>query len=219
MNITDEMLYQAAPEAAERWLATLPGREDCTHEFSLTFEAAMQPLLKKRVRRWKTLVLLAAVIAALASLAAFGVSANRLSKYGVYVSQEDGFVSYLIRPKEDSSAQELHQLTPAWLPEGLALTNNKTLDGYAAAEYRLHGDSWAQWLKLEQWHNGEANSMLAVKCTIERTKLDGEEAVFISSLEGPYNWLLWTRGNDAFLLSAAGLEREDIFRFAESLEW
>lgn len=219
MNITDEMLYQAAPEAAKRWLAALPGREDCTHEFSLTFEAAMQPLLKKRGRRWKTLALLAAVAAALAALLAFGVSANRPGKYGVYVSQEDGFVSYLIRPREDGSAQELHQLTPAWLPEGLALTDSKIWDGYAAAEYRLHGDSWAQWLKLEQWHNGEANSMLAVKCTIERTKLDGEEAVYISSLEGPYNWLLWTRGNDAFLLSAAGLEREDIFRFAESLEW
>ena len=29
MNITDEMLYAAAPEAAERWLDTLPKREDC----------------------------------------------------------------------------------------------------------------------------------------------------------------------------------------------
>lgn len=219
MNITDEMLYRAAPAAAGRWLATLPEREDCIHEFSLTFEAAMDPLLKNHRKHWKTLILLAAVIAALAALLAFGVSANRPGKYGVYISQEDGFVSYLIRPKEDSAAQELHQLTPAWLPGGLALTGSKTLDGYASAEYRLQSGSGAQWLKLEQWHNGEANSMLAVKCTIERTKLDGEEAVYISSLEGPYNWLLWTRGNDAFLLSATGLEREDIFRFAESLTW
>lgn len=219
MNITDEMLYRAAPAAAGRWLATLPEREDCIHEFSFTFEAAMQPLLKKRGRSWKSLVLLAAVIAALASLVAFGVSASRSDKYGVYVSQDEGFVSYLIRPKEDSSAQELHQLTPTWLPEGLTLTDSKTQDGYAAAEYRLQSGSWAQWITLEQWHNGEANSMLAVKCAIERTKLDGEEAVFISSLEGPFNWLLWTRGNDAFLLSTAGLKREDIFRFAESLIW
>ena len=54
MNITDEMLYAAAPEAAERWLDTLPGREDCGHDFSLTFEASMAPILRRRrKRRWK----------------------------------------------------------------------------------------------------------------------------------------------------------------------
>ena len=54
MNITDEMLYAAAPEAAERWLDTLPGREDCGHNFSLTFEASMASLLRRRrKRRWR----------------------------------------------------------------------------------------------------------------------------------------------------------------------
>ena len=90
MNITDEMLYAAAPEAAERWLDTLPKREDCGHDFSLTFEASMSALLRRRrKRRWKTLTLLAAVIAALGALLV-GVGAERKDDYRVYAAQEEG---------------------------------------------------------------------------------------------------------------------------------
>ena len=53
MNITDEMLYAAAPEAAERWLDTLPGREDCGHNFSLTFEASMWAAHGPSMLAWK----------------------------------------------------------------------------------------------------------------------------------------------------------------------
>lgn len=101
MNITDEMLYAAAPEAAERWLDTLPKREDCGHDFSLTFDASMSALLRRRrKRRWKTLALLAAVIAALGALLASGAVAERPDNYRVYAAQEDGLVSYSARPKD-----------------------------------------------------------------------------------------------------------------------
>ena len=101
MNITDEMLYAAAPEAAERWLDTLPGREDCGHNFSLTFEASMASLLRRRrKRRWKTLALLAAVVGVLAALLASGAVAERPDNYRVYAAQEDGLVSYSARPKD-----------------------------------------------------------------------------------------------------------------------
>ena len=51
MNFTDEALRAAAAEAAERWLDTLPKREDCGHDFSLTFQASMGPLLRRGRRR------------------------------------------------------------------------------------------------------------------------------------------------------------------------
>ena len=64
MKITDEMLYAAAPEAAERYLNTLPKQEDCVHGFSRDFEERMRFLPPRRKKRlWKRIVLQAAVIA------------------------------------------------------------------------------------------------------------------------------------------------------------
>ena len=34
MMISEEALYAAAPEAAEKFLSALPDREDCVHDFS-----------------------------------------------------------------------------------------------------------------------------------------------------------------------------------------
>ena len=35
MMISEEALYAAAPEAAEKFLSALPDREDCVHDLSL----------------------------------------------------------------------------------------------------------------------------------------------------------------------------------------
>ena len=47
MKLTEEMLYEAAPEAAERFLSALPNRAACAHEFSPAFERKMETLLRR----------------------------------------------------------------------------------------------------------------------------------------------------------------------------
>ena len=39
MTISEEALYAAATEAAEKFLSTLPDRADCVHDFSPDFKA------------------------------------------------------------------------------------------------------------------------------------------------------------------------------------
>lgn len=212
MKITEEMLYAAAPEAAERWLDTLPKREDC--DFSLTFEASMRPLLRRRRRVGRTMVLLAAVIAALAVL---GVSAERPDEYRVYAAQEEGYVSYLIRPKDDGIDQPLHPLTAAWVPEGLFLQRADVQLDQAAAYYRDGAEE--RTITLKQWHGGEESGILSQNCRLERIQVDGEDAIYIVSSKEPFSYLLWTRGADGFILRAKNLEKTEIVRFAESLEW
>ena len=51
MMISEEALYAAAPEAAEKFLSALPDREDCVHDFSPDFEARMATLLRRQRRR------------------------------------------------------------------------------------------------------------------------------------------------------------------------
>lgn len=217
MNITDELLYEAAPEAAERWLGALPGREDCGHEFSLTFQASMEPLLRRR-RRWKTLVLLAAAVAALGTLLAFGVSAGRPDDYRVYAAQEEGFAAYRAIPKEDGTRQAFRQMTPEWMPEGFVQTESGIRDSYGTLTCRCREDR-DRYLYLQQWHAGEYASTLMGNFQLESVEVDGEEAVFFTSLDGSGDYLLWTQGADAFLLTGVGVEQEDMLRFAESLKW
>lgn len=99
MRITDEMLYQAAPEAAERYLDALPGRAECAHAFSPDFEERMRLLLPRRKKKklWKRALLLAAVIALLGT----AVYANQPEDYQVYAAAREGVLTYLIRPRAD----------------------------------------------------------------------------------------------------------------------
>ncbi len=218
MNITDEMLYAAAPEAAERWLDTLPKREDCGHDFSLTFEASMSALMRRRrKRRWKTLALLAAVIAALGALLASGAVAERPDNYRVYAAQEDGLVSYSARPKD---TLPFRPLTPGWTPEGFDLDKDRsTVQGHAVFSYHSQEDPDHRYFQVEQWHGQEQNGLFAGNFTLEDAEVDGEDAVLIYNPDTSLSRLLWTQGADVFLLSAKGLEREDLFQIAENMKW
>lgn len=216
MNITDEMLYGAAPEAAERWLSTLPEREDCGHDFSLTFEAAMRPLLRKRRRRWRALALLAAVVSVLGTLLAFGVSADRPDEYRVYAAQEEGLLSYRAIPKDDGSTQAFHQLTPEWVPEDFSATGVDVREGWSALYYDTQG---GRRLYLWQWHRmEEANSIMGTY-QLEQVRVDGEEALFFASEDTRESYLLWVKGADAFLLYGMNVEKGELLHVAESLKW
>lgn len=223
MNITDKMLYAAARSAAERWLDTLPGREDCGHDFSLTFEASMAALLRRRRRRrWKTLALLAAVVGALAALLV-GVGAERKDDYRVYAAQDDGFISYLVRPRTDQAAQDFRPLSPGWLPEGYALESFSS-EG-SSCSFRFRGGAEGMSFHLSQWSGEERSAVLLGEYQINRVDVDGEEAVWIAKPPGKEEddtrLLLWTNGPYAFILSGgeAGLDLDTMIRISENLNW
>ena len=97
MMISEEALYAAAPEAAEKFLSALPDREDCVHDFSPDFEARMATLLRRQRRRrhWRALLAAAAVLGALA--AGLSVGAGDRTDCQIYWSQTDGELRYVIR--------------------------------------------------------------------------------------------------------------------------
>ena len=102
MTITEEMLYAAAPEAAERFLDTLPDREGCQVSFSAAFEGEMDRLLHRRRRRpWRGLLLAAAVLGALT----VGLSVGAGSQPGcqIYWSESDGVLQYSVRMEQEST--------------------------------------------------------------------------------------------------------------------
>ena len=217
MNITDEMLSAAAPEAAERWLGTLPGREDCGHDFSLTFQASMAALLRRRRRRrWKTLALLAAVVAALAALLV-SAGAERKDDYRVYAAQDDGFVTYVIRPREDPFSQIPRQVRPGWLPEDYVVEESVDLDPGFRTRYVHSGDE-TKYITLYQRCAGDDAGTLLGNYEIEDVQVDGKDALLLSE-SGGERLLLWSNGPNVYKLFANSLEKEDLLRVANNLKW
>ena len=217
MNITEEMLYAAAPEAAERWLDTLPERETCAHNFSLTFEASMWPLLEGRRKRWRTLVLLAAVVAALSALLV-GVGADRKDDYRIYTDQQDGAVSYVIRPREAPFSQEPHRMKLEGVPENFILWDTNSFEGGFTTRYVQNTDE-KQFIKLYQHYAGDTGGTLLGDYQIRNIRIGGEDAVLLSLSGEGQRILMWSSGSNAYVLASNALEKEDMIRLAENLKW
>ena len=218
MKITDEMLYAAAPEAAERYLNTLPKQEDCVHGFSRDFEERMRFLPPRRKKRlWKRIVLLAAVIALLGT----AVHANQPEDYRVRAAARDGVLTYSARPQEDVVAQQFHRITMGWIPEGYALWSESGLEEdtvYSSTSYRA-GDY--RYISLRQWMGQEYSETLMGEYQWEEVTVRGSEGIFIDAAGDSLSYtLLWAEGPYVLRLETDGsLDRETFWTIAENLEW
>lgn len=222
MNLTDEMLQEAAPEAARRWLDTLPNREDCGHDFSLTFQAAMEPLLRRRRRRrrMRTLAMLAAVIAALAALSLSTVHADRKDDYRVYAALDDGFASYVIRPKEDLPGQTPHRMALGWIPEDFSIDPQGTYDGSIrfVTRYASNTDKDRTFVLAQDFTDNHGGTLLG-DFQMEDVKVNGEHAVLFSEIDSDDLTLLWAYGPNAYTLTTNALGKEDMLRIANNIKW
>lgn len=219
MIITDKLLLQAAPDAAERWLSTLPGKEDCGHDFSLTFEAAMRPVLNRRRRNWRAMVLLAAVVAALGGLLV-GVGAERRENYYVYADQQDGCVTYVVRPREDALESDPHRLYMSWIPEGFVPDMDSTYSTPSGFRTRyVHRTDEARWISLYQFCREETGGLLFGDYEVKNLRVGGEEALLLSESDSGLLQLVWSSGSNCYSLSCSGLEKKDVLRIAENLKW
>lgn len=219
MRITDEMLYQAAPEAAERYLSTLPDRADCGHAFSPAFEEKMGFLIPRRKKRkfWKRIVLLAAVVALLGT----AVYADQPEDYHVRATAREGILTYSARPQEDVVPQRFHRITLGWVPEGYALWTESELEEdtvYFSTSYRTED---YQYIALRQWMGQEYSETLMGDYQWEGVTVQGSEGIFIHAAEDASGYiLLWADGPYVLQLTAdSGLDRETFFKIAENLEW
>ena len=221
MRITDEMLYRAAPVAAERYLNTLPGREDCVHAFSPDFEERMRLLLPRRKKNlWKRVLLLAAVVAVLGT----AVYADQPEDYHVRATAREGILTYSARPQEDVVPQKFHRITFRWIPEGYTLRRESELEEdtvYSSVSYWKEGEAGRGHLSLCQWMGREYSETLMGDYRWEGVTVRGSEGIFIDAAGDRLSYtLLWAEGPYVLQLTAdAGLDRETFFKIAEDLAW
>ncbi len=217
MTITDEMLYGAAPEAAERFLAALPDREACEHPFSPAFEEAMRPLLaekRRKPRRWSRLLVLAAVLAALA--AGISVGAGQKPSYQVYWSQADGNISYSIRADADGKTT-FRAMKASYVPEGWVLDSESVSERSASAAYRYGEDAYFTLRQTVQ--ERKTGSLLGDTYQAEAAEVSGQPGILVRRACDGALKLMWTDGPNILELDSTGLSREEVMKIAENIHY
>lgn len=214
MIITEEMLYAAAPEAAERFLDTLPDREGCQVSFSAAFEGEMDRLLHRRRRRpWRGLLLAAAVLGALT--VGLSVGAGSQPDCQIYWSESDGVLQYSVRMEQESTRPfALAELEA--VPDGFAQVRQVQEGETAQTVYRAED---GRSISLRQVCAQEYNGVFTGACTAQEAEVGDRLGMLAQSADGSTMDLLWTDGPYILTLHTTGLSQEEVLAIAQDITW
>lgn len=214
MIITEEMLYAAAPEAAERFLDTLPDREGCQVSFSAAFEGEMDRLLHRRRRRpWRGLLLAAAVLGALT--VGLSVGAGSQPDCQIYWSESDGVLQYAVRMEQESTRPfALAELEA--VPEGFAQVRQVQEGETAQTVYRAED---GRSISLRQVCAQEYNGVFTGAYTAQEAEVGDRLGMLAQSADGSIMDLLWTDGPYILTLHTTGLSQEEVLAIAQDITW
>ncbi len=214
MIITEEMLYAAAPEAAERFLDTLPDREGCQVSFSAAFEGEMDRLLHRRRRRpWRGLLLAAAVLGALT--VGLSVGAGSQPDCQIYWSESDGVLQYSVRMEQESTRPfALAELEA--VPEGFAQVRQVQEGETAQTVYRAED---GRSISLRQVCAQEYNGVFTGAYTAQEAEVGDRLGMLAQSADGSIMELLWTDGPYILTLHTTGLSQEEVLAIAQDITW
>lgn len=214
MIITEEMLYAAAPEAAERFLDTLPDREGCQVSFSAAFEGEMDRLLHRRRRRpWRGLLLAAAVLGALT--VGLSVGAGSQPDCQIYWSESDGVLQYAVRMEQESTRPfALAELEA--VPDGFAQVRQVQEGETAQTVYRAED---GRSISLRQVCAQEYNGVFTGACTAREAEVGDRLGMLAQSADGSIMELLWTDGPYILTLHTTGLSQKEVLAIAQEITW
>lgn len=214
MIITEEMLYAAAPEAAERFLDTLPDREGCQVSFSAAFEGEMDRLLHRRRRRpWRGLLLAAAVLGALT--VGLSVGAGSQPDCQIYWSESDGVLQYSVRMEQESTRPfALAELEV--VPDGFAQVRQVQEGETAQTVYRAED---GRSISLRQVCAQEYNGVFTGAYTAQEAEVGDRLGMLAQSADGSIMELLWTDGPYILTLHTTGLSQEEVLAIAQDITW
>lgn len=214
MTITEEMLYAAAPEAAERFLDTLPDREGCQVSFSAAFEGEMDRLLHRRRRRpWRGLLLAAAVLGALT--VGLSVGAGSQPDCQIYWSESDGVLQYSVRMEQESTRPFVLAELEA-VPDGFAQVRQVQEGETAQTVYRAED---GRSISLRQVCAQEYNGVFTGAYTAREAEVGDRLGMLAQSADGSIMELLWTDGPYILTLHTTGLSQKEVLAIAQEITW
>lgn len=221
MNITEDMLRNAAAEVREAMLDSLSKQEDMEHVFSRRFERKMNRLIQKQKGGHQTLQRIAAVFLAL--LLGGGiwltVDADASAAFRKWVQSvyENSIVYRFFNGNGELPPLEQYRL--AWVPEGYKENDAVISDSYTLIAYSsVEGEKlYLYYTSLDEQTQIEATldeMMEPVEVTVDSMR----GMFYQSKTPARFNELFWFdhRHNVAFQLSSS-LEKSVMLHIAENI--
>lgn len=221
MNITEDMLRNAAAEVREAILDSLPGQDELQHAFSRRFERKMGRLLQKQREGHQTLQRIAAVFLALliGSGIWLTVDADASAAFRKWIQSvyENSIVYRFFNGTGEMTSLGQYRLT--WVPEGYEESYIEAFDYYILIEYEnIEGEKlYLYCTRLNDRAQFEAvldEMMEPVEVTV-----DGMRGMFSQSkTSAQFNELFWFDDDHdvAFQLSSS-LEKSVMLHIAKNV--
>ena len=221
--ITDEMLRIAAAEADRAICDSLPGPEDCDHQFSPRFERKMRRVIRRgrHPAAYQYLHRAACFLVAVTLAGALWLTVDTEARgaFFAWVRQQcENFVEYRFVGQVPGKEMTVGY-APTWLPDGYEETKVQSADGTAIKTYQ---NSDGQVIYFMYSSGADATSLFVVsdQMTAEEVVVGTRKADFYRDADPQNaNVLVWQSesGEVIFLISAA-LPKNELVRIAEAIE-
>lgn len=212
MKLTDDMLYEAAPEAESIIMKTLPSEEECKVEFSEDFEKRVYRLVKRQYgssgRKWYRRIAAAAAMCIL--LYVVGISPVSATLYERFIR----FTTIRIGENTETEKVVLKQVSFGYLPEGMKTAEPFEMenDMYVYYPYDEKGND----LQLIQTISDldEYEEKFIYEGEMEAQNIDGIMYVVVSEADNVS--VTWVRYGYHFHLSG-NLDKDEILKIAQNI--
>lgn len=220
MRITDEMLYESAPKAAQLWLDSFPPESDIPqHKFSRRFERKMQKLIRdqkrtestrRTVSRLKRVVAIIAIICAVSFSGLMTVEAYR-AKFIEFVSEVFYDLTHFSFTSSWGGDSELGELEFSYLPSGMEQSTHIVFPDSNTQTYVFCDDEGNQ-LHIEQQLVSSSTTYDLIVDTedadVSSVDLNGIDATLVNK-DGSIT-LIWTEEPYTYFICGAIPEPEII---------
>lgn len=221
MNITEDMLRNAAAEVREAILDSLPGQDELQHTFSRRFERKMGRLLQKQREGHQTLQRIAAVFLAL--LIGGGiwltVDADASAAFRKWIQSvyENSIVYRFFNGTGEMTSLEQYRLT--WVPEGYTENNVIVSESCILAAYSNMEEENLYFYCTRLHDRAQFEATLDEMMSPVEVTVDGMRGIFYQSKSPTrFNELFWfdDEHDVAFQLSSS-LEKSVMLHIAENV--
>lgn len=221
-QLTDEMLTQAAKQVAEYMKESLPGPEECHHEFPPNFEHDMERLIAQTERRCHIHKYLqrvaAACLAVIISMSTWlVVDAEARAAFVQWVKTVyEQSVVYEFFHSGNEQADTSYGL--GWVPEGYTIES--TVRGEIVTTVIYTGESDGIYFTYENSEDGAQTELFPGVSDVEPVQINGMPGEFYLPQDpAESNSLVWFDEEENVLFSISGfMDKETMIQMAESVK-
>ena len=211
MQITDDMLYQHAPEVRDLWLSTLPSDADIPeHKFSRRFERKMKRLIREQrrspqvnrvIRGLRRVAAIILVIGILSFSGLMTVEAYREKVIEVISQVFHDLTNYRFISEESNLEQyvELPEITFQYIPDEMEKIEDTARERYRYILYEAQDGNFFELTQTVIVDNSDYEKILDTEGAISEEFYIGDSEAVLNTKNGVTS-IFWTKDHILYSL-------------------